>query len=93
MTLYGSVPVEPDASNSSGSTRVQIQAPGGRIKRVFLRQDKVRSLYAVAANDPLSEGRPFELASGFPKLVTLDQLDQTLEEAGLVGSQVTLRHL
>ena len=90
MILYGSVPKEPNLEIES-ATRILVKGPRGRMKRAFLKSDKVRSLYAVVANDPISEGRPFELGVGFPRVISLNDLDQSLKEAGLLNSQIVLK--
>ena len=91
VKLYGDVPQEPNSS-SPDTTRVQIKLPKGRIVRVYKKSDTVKCLYAVSAQDPQVEVRPFELLNTFPTVVVLTNLEQSLQDANVLNAQVTLRY-
>ncbi len=60
--------------------------------RRYNSQDTVRSLFAVASSlEPASSSRQFDIMRTFPLTSLSDNLDLTIGEAGLSGSQVVMR--
>jgi len=89
MALYGEIPEEP--SSVADTTRVQIKLPTGRIVRMYKKTDLVKCLYAVCVQNSQIERKPFELLNTFPHEPLLD-LEQSLEEANLLNTQVVFRY-
>ena len=82
---------EPPADASS--TRIQFRHPSGRIVRRFALSDRVRRIYEWLKASPLEdkEGIDFELVCMGKNLI--EQLDETIDQAGLKNSSVMVEFL
>lgn len=76
-------------------TRISIKlATGGKaLIRRFYKQDKVKAIFAaiIAATDQSYESAPFDVVTSFPTTSLKDKLELSLEECGLINSQVIMR--
>lgn len=79
----------PSVDESSPKTTIQVRLLfGKRLRIVFNKSSKIRVLvqHINASGDAGEE--PYVLSAGFPPK-TLEDLEQTVDESGLAGSQVT----
>jgi len=79
----------PSVDESSPKTTIQVRLLfGKRLRIVFNKSSKIRVLvqHTNASGDAGEE--PYVLSAGFPPK-TLEDLEQTVDESGLAGSQVT----
>ncbi|KAK4239406.1 hypothetical protein C8A03DRAFT_14201 [Achaetomium macrosporum] len=95
-SVFGRIPsdrphVEPPADPST-TTRLQVRNPPGRIIRRFRLDDRVSRIYEWLKAEPLpgKEGVAFELKSMPQGTDLIEQLDMTIQEAGLANGTVML---
>ncbi|KAL1922255.1 uncharacterized protein VTP21DRAFT_9794 [Calcarisporiella thermophila] len=84
-------PVKRDEpTDPATSTRIQFRLPdGSRIIRRFSKQDPVRAIFEfIKAEVPQADVTPFELV--FNRQQLINQVGQTIEEAGLSNAAVSL---
>lgn len=86
---YGSVPPEPDASDSN-AVKISLKLANGKaILRRYLKTDLVQCLFAVAVEaDSENAKKPFDLISRFPAVNLSTCLKKSIEEASIGGAQV-----
>ncbi|KFA46041.1 hypothetical protein S40293_07466 [Stachybotrys chartarum IBT 40293] len=86
--------VEPD-NNPATTTRIQFRHPNGRVIRRFNTQDPVRRIYEWLKAAPLEgkDGVEFELKKMPQGQDLLDNLDGTIEEAGLKQGTVMIEFI
>jgi len=85
------VPDEP--SGTEACARVQIRLPdGSRVVRKFLVDNTVKIIYAFVAQSTVdSNGKEFELRSGFPPRDLMPNLNDTIQSCRLNGESITVR--
>ena len=86
--------VEPGAAPST--TRIQFRHSGGRVIRRFAVSDPVRRIYEWLKAEPLEgkeAGVPFELKAMPAGKDLIDDLDATIEEAGLKMGTVMIEYI
>ena len=85
---------EPD-NNPATTTRIQFRHSGGRIIRRFAVAEPVRRIYEWLKADPL-EGKvnvPFELKAMPAGRDLIEDLDKSIEEAGLKQGTVMVEYI
>ena len=74
------------------STRLSLKLPSSRkIERYFLKSDKVSVLFALASKEYEIADKAFTIKTAMPIVDLAEKIDMTLEEAGILNSQVILR--
>lgn len=86
--------LEPD-NNPATTTRIQFRHSGGRIIRRFTVTDTVRRIYEWLKAEPFEgkEGIVFELKAMPAGADLIDELDRTIEEAGLKQGTVMIEFI
>ncbi|KAI0386008.1 hypothetical protein F5Y04DRAFT_268691 [Hypomontagnella monticulosa] len=86
--------VEPE-NNPAATTRIQFRHAGGRIIRRFSVTDPVRRIYEWLKAEPLEgkEGVQFELKAMPAGRDLIEELDKTIEEAGLKQGTVMVEYI
>ncbi|KAJ2988609.1 hypothetical protein NUW58_g3881 [Xylaria curta] len=86
--------VEPE-NNPTTTTRIQFRHSGGRIIRRFAVADTVRRIYEWLKAEPFEgkEGVVFELKAMPAGADLIDELDKTIEEAGLKQGTVMIEFI
>ncbi|KAI1280941.1 hypothetical protein F5Y07DRAFT_386814 [Xylaria sp. FL0933] len=86
--------VEPE-NNPATTTRIQFRHPTGRIIRRFAMADTVRRIYEWLKAEPFEgkEGVMFELKAMPAGADLIDELDKTIEEAGLKQGTVMIEFI
>ncbi|KAI1134968.1 hypothetical protein F5Y05DRAFT_187618 [Hypoxylon sp. FL0543] len=86
--------VEPE-NNPATTTRIQFRHAGGRIIRRFAITDPVRRIYEWLKAEPLEgkEGVQFELKTMPAGRDLIEELDKTIEEAGLKQGTVMIEFI
>ena len=70
-----------------------IRLPSGkRLERLFHRTDVVKSVFAVIASDAEMAEKDFCVYTSFPATDIGEKMQLTIEEAGLLTCQVTVRY-
>lgn len=67
---------------------------GKQIVRRFHKSDLVRNIFAFANSiilDKEGTHKSFDLCTAYPSMSLRDHLDETVEMAGIAGSQIILR--
>ncbi|KAL2271401.1 hypothetical protein VTJ83DRAFT_772 [Remersonia thermophila] len=79
-----------EPTDPTGTTRIQIRNPPGRIIRRFRLDDRVSRIYEWLKAEPLpgKEGVEFELKTMPQGVDLIDHLDETIQEAGLANAVV-----
>lgn len=85
---------EPD-NNPATTTRIQFRHANGRVIRRFALDDRVIRLFEWLKAEPLEgkEGKEFELKTMPAGADLLEQLDKTIEEAGLKQATVMVEYI
>ena len=73
-------------------TRLAFRLPSSKkLERHFLKTNTVRCLYAFIASEEDTQGKLFDIFTSYPVVSLINKKDLSVEAAGLLNSQVTVR--